>query len=577
MPTTRSGLVVGKFQKSTMTRGAKKSIRAGMGVVNVGQARTFMNMRGAPASKVYDTMDSLLKDEKFVKMETTRTDKFAGHKLTNPTMLAHPVDVINTFKPQIFSLLQAELTKSRGPIYAFTTANITCRKLIDGTVEDSSCSVAKMRVLNTSASQQAYVDHLAKTLTTNMENMENSGSGYVLEATRALTIKTVAAIKIGGAYVVLPKALAGKKALINVKNKDEMCFKYAVLGHYAGKDSKNMDRVSSYKELEGKMDFSMLSFPVNVEDESALLEFERVNQHGVVVYEWDEEAGKCHIKRYSGKPPEGQGWDGGNTYRYTSQLLLYKEHYMYIKNYNRLASHSGSHYTVCDKCLHKVRKDLMDEHMKVCNPNCAPEPVIKMPDYKKEEEQEQKFTRIEAVNQHPIMITGDFEAILKEQHDKETIESDLIAIDMLEDMLVNIKPKGNDVLIEWMQKEGEKAEKEDKSWSRAIKTIKEVEHTICNANEFIDLKIHGVGPRKQAVLHQAPWEEIQQAANRSMTKQATPIKATIHKLENKLKNTNKETKTAKHSEHQAISYEFVVSIDQDSIDVPKVLKELSQK
>ena len=77
--------------------------------------------------------------------------------------------------------------------------------------------------------------------------------------------------------------LAAKKALVNVKNTDQMCFKWAVLSALfpAGKDAQ---RLSKYVEHEAKLDWSGLTFPLAL-DKIAL--FERRNNISIHVYGWD--------------------------------------------------------------------------------------------------------------------------------------------------------------------------------------------------------------------------------------------------------------------------------------------------
>ena len=49
----------------------------------------------------------------------------------------------------------------------------------------------------------------------------------------------------GGSYIPLPKYLANKKAIINIKNKDNDCFRWAIKSALFPTDS-HSDRTSSY-------------------------------------------------------------------------------------------------------------------------------------------------------------------------------------------------------------------------------------------------------------------------------------------------------------------------------------------
>ena len=75
----------------------------------------------------------------------------------------------------------------------------------------------------------------------------------------------------GSSYVELPKDLVSKKAVINVKNNDNECFKWALLSalYPAGK---NAERVGKYKDIEHDLIFN--KFPVPISD---IQKFENLN------------------------------------------------------------------------------------------------------------------------------------------------------------------------------------------------------------------------------------------------------------------------------------------------------------
>ena len=61
------------------------------------------------------------------------------------------------------------------------------------------------------------------------DTFQNNGSGWVFKSIVSLEIHTVKyQLLSGSSYIPLPKYLADKKALINLKNDDQQCFKWAV-------------------------------------------------------------------------------------------------------------------------------------------------------------------------------------------------------------------------------------------------------------------------------------------------------------------------------------------------------------
>ena len=71
----------------------------------------------------------------------------------------------------------------------------------------------------------------------------------------------------GSSYLPLPKWLAKKKAIINPKNEDEECFKWAVLAASKWEEiNTNPERISKLKKFGKDFDWSGIEFPVSVKD-----------------------------------------------------------------------------------------------------------------------------------------------------------------------------------------------------------------------------------------------------------------------------------------------------------------------
>ena len=82
----------------------------------------------------------------------------------------------------------------------------------------------------------------------------------------------------GSSYVLLPDWLMKKKAIINPKNSDMECFKWAVIAAMNWKEiGNNPERVSKLRRYE-EFDWSGLEFPVSFRD---INKFERHNEIGV--------------------------------------------------------------------------------------------------------------------------------------------------------------------------------------------------------------------------------------------------------------------------------------------------------
>ena len=83
----------------------------------------------------------------------------------------------------------------------------------------------------------------------------------------------------GSSYVLLPDWLTKKKAIINPKNSDMECFKWAVIAAMKWEEiDRDHQQVSKLKRYEGEFDWSGLEFPVSLRD---INKFERNNEIGV--------------------------------------------------------------------------------------------------------------------------------------------------------------------------------------------------------------------------------------------------------------------------------------------------------
>ena len=125
----------------------------------------------------------------------------------------------------------------------------------------------------------------------NISTFQNSGSGWVFKSIVSLEIHTVKYEPMrGSSYIPLPKYLADKKALINLKNDDEQCFKWAVTRAINLTES-HPERID--KKLRAKVDtlnWDGITFPTPL---SEIDKFERNNPSVSVNVFGFAEKGSC--------------------------------------------------------------------------------------------------------------------------------------------------------------------------------------------------------------------------------------------------------------------------------------------
>ena len=190
--------------------------------------------------------------------------------------------------------------------------------------------------------------NVGKQLNNNIEVYELCGSGWVLHRIVALdtTIWKLDPLR-ASSYHELPKWIIDKRAVINVKNNDQFCFKWSVL---AGLHQPTINRnlTSSYTGYEKNYDFSGLTFPVSLRK---IKIFEDKNNVSINVYSIEgEEKGKQVV--YPLKVTLEEQSKHVN-------LLLTEEnnmlHYSTVKNISRLVRSQTTNNTrtheYCYSCL----------------------------------------------------------------------------------------------------------------------------------------------------------------------------------------------------------------------------------
>lgn len=254
-----------------------------------------------------------------------------------------------------------------------------------------------------------------------IEDIELRGSGFTLSSIVELNVQISRYNSLAGSsYMELPKCLKSKQAIINVKNTDQMCFKYAILSClYPPKH--DAQRVIKYRKYSDKLNFAGIDFPVTLKD---ITKFENQNTaYAINVYMYEEDGGEIRPIRLSS---EVKG-------RKTIHLLMLKEeiqgvrddvddadevrfktHYCWIKNLSRLLSLQSSKNNrkklFCDRCLNYFNlQSRLDAHIEECvdRNSCQ----IEMPEKPTNKIRFDQFKRNLTV---PFIIYADIEALLLE-------------------------------------------------------------------------------------------------------------------------------------------------------------------
>ena len=231
---------------------------------------------------------------------------------------------------------------------------------------------------------------------------QRRGSGWRLRRVTRLEIHIGEFRPLRGKkHEPLPKSIASKKAVINMKNDDDECFKWAVTRALNPTDT-HPERIT--KELKGQseeLDWEGTDFPTPID---GIKKFEKNNGVGVNVFSVDEKH-KVYPLRISGKSDP-------------IRLFLWKNHYSVVKDMSRLVGSQMSKKEhkkyICDRCLNAFgSNELLEKHLELCLNN----------DYQRNEYPKPgsttKFENYERIQEFPIVIYADFECYIKELDAKE--------------------------------------------------------------------------------------------------------------------------------------------------------------
>ena len=200
-----------------------------------------------------------------------------------------------------------------------------------------------------------------------------------------------------GSWIKLPRGLKSKKAVINMRNEDNKCFKWSVT-RSLNPDLKHPERVKHKLVLDSrKYDRKDLSFPVKLKD---IWKFEK-NNPGISlnVFGYEKNVYPLRVSKVKGKAVD---------------LLLIseedKQHYCVVKNLSRLLSSqfdSHEHESfVCRRCLnHFTSEERLETQLKIC----SQKDLVKI-------EMKEGTVRFKNYNRSmkvPFVIYADFEAVNK--------------------------------------------------------------------------------------------------------------------------------------------------------------------
>ena len=203
----------------------------------------------------------------------------------------------------------------------------------------------------------------------------------------------------GGSFVELPEKIKNKKACVNIKNNDDKCFLWSLIASKHYNDIKKIEVKHYKKHIDSIVVPEDSTFPVSVDD---IGDWEKANNMKINVFTLDEDE---NIKLEYNTIHKNKN---------VVNLLLYNNHYVWLKNLDRFDASNVSKNSVyrCDQCLNfrAATRELLNKHTQKCILS-KQAPDMAMPKCGKDI---MSFKNDQNEFLHPFHVVADFESTLEE-------------------------------------------------------------------------------------------------------------------------------------------------------------------
>ena len=310
-----------------------------------------------------------------------------------------------------FTKKLAQLLKQKGPFKAYLTLRVELKKRILQDGEEAYeftqpyFNSTTTTILNELDIQDFY-DQAVEEILNRIAKWISKGSGWVIERIINFYLNIVSYKPLKGrSYFPLPEELRNSlKGLINLQNDDNECFRWCHVRHL-NPGQKNPQRLTQKdRGIAKTLDYSGVTFPVTIREMDKI---EKGNKININAYIYNED-GK-YVSPIRNSKTEYQ--DTLNVLQIERETEKeYKQHYVYIKDFNRLNYNVNKHKNKKHFCLRCLQPFYSEDDLEAHKGDCLiingtqriemPQPGSKVFFY-----QHQKQLPL------PFVIYADFEAI----------------------------------------------------------------------------------------------------------------------------------------------------------------------
>ncbi len=277
----------------------------------------------------------------------------------------------------------------------------TFRKDTDAGETDRFVFSPKAREVLVSDSVMELYSAIARVICQLIEDWMQKNSGWEITEVNFVDLQIVSYRPMGGggSYIPTPVYLKGKRAIVNVKSRDNRCFMWSILArlHPA---VHNPNRLTHYRRYRRELNFTGIEFPVTLRQ---IDQFEAQNDMAVNVYGYNRRG--LYPLRITRRRED---------HRSVVHLLQLtrgaRVHYCLVKSVDRLLANinrSDHRMFHCPFCLFPyATSERRDEHVVYCQEGNQ---RVEMP----EEGSTLKFHNVKRQMTVPLVIYADFECFVK--------------------------------------------------------------------------------------------------------------------------------------------------------------------
>lgn len=111
-----------------------------------------------------------------------------------------------------------------------------------------------------------FKSNVIDVLVAKVDELQGEGSGWALHEIISLDVSYNKFTRFkGSSYMELPHSIKNKRAIINVENNDNQCFRWAILSKLHPAND-NKERLSKYERFKHELNFDDIDFPVKISD-----------------------------------------------------------------------------------------------------------------------------------------------------------------------------------------------------------------------------------------------------------------------------------------------------------------------